>query len=117
MPLPIASPAKALKSLVAPARGLVQTARRGRARELIQSFHQIGLWARRATAQGALPCLAAAASTDLRAAVLAVSWHGKPRLGVAGWPRRGRAAVKDTVRARPAFSVDGASNTIQSCGA
>src|SRR5262245_46129309 len=33
MPLPIGSPAKALKSLVAPAWGLVQTARRGRARE------------------------------------------------------------------------------------
>src|SRR5262245_3732883 len=115
MPLPIGSPAKALKSLVAPAWGLVQTARQGRTREPIRSLHQIGLWARRATAKRLFLPLRPRPQR-ICAAVLAVSWHGRPATaGSRGWQRRGRVAVKDTVRARPAFSVDGASNTIKSC--
>src|SRR5262245_27928182 len=114
MPLPIGSPAKALKSLVAPAWSLVQTARGGRVREPIRSFSSRSACDAPGHGKIASPYIAAAASTDLRAAVLA-SWHGPPATaGSRGRQRRGRVAVKDTVRARPAFSVDGASNTIQS---
>src|SRR5262245_6984647 len=112
MPVPIGSPAKALKSLVAPARGLVQTARGRRACEPIRCP------GRSACGRGkrAFPYLGATAPTDLRAAVLAVSWHGQPAIaGSGGWPRSGRVAGKHPVRARPASSVDAAGNAIHSC--